>query len=115
MMSDLGYEPSVYSPVAATKPVPLFTPEAVRRIRAEVFDRETLAGYMYSDNNSPCVIRGHCPDRAMFTYNALTHPEVVKRMNEMAGIELTHVYDYELGHVYAFTSLSSMAICSNYP
>jgi len=99
MMKELGYEASIYSSVAATKPVPLFTPEAVRRIRAEIFDRETLSRHMYSDNISPCVVRGHCPDRARFTYNAITHPAVRNRMNEMAGIEITHVYEYEVGHV----------------
>lgn len=100
MMTDMGYQPSLYSPVAATKPVPFFTPEAVRRIRAEVFDHETLATHLYSDTNSPCVVRGHCPKRAKFTYNALTHPEVQKRVNLMAGVDLTHVYDYELGHTF---------------
>lgn len=100
MLTELGYQPTAYSPVATTKPVPLFTPEAVRRIRAECLDRETMAKHMYSDNNSPCVIRGHCPDKARFTYNAFTHSEVCARINAMAGLDLTPVYDYEIGHVY---------------
>lgn len=98
MMTEMGYQPTVYSAVAATKPVPLFTLEAVRRIRAEISDSKTLATHLYSDDNSPCVLRGHCPDKAKFTYNALTHPEVQKRINTMAGIDITHVYNYELGH-----------------
>jgi hypothetical protein len=103
MLSDLGFQPTAYSPVAATKPVPLFTLEAVRRIRKEVLDRDTMANHMYSDSNSPCVVRGHCPERAKFTYNAFTHPDVVARINDMAGIELTPVYDYEIGHVYVLS------------
>ncbi|KZT32665.1 hypothetical protein SISSUDRAFT_993875 [Sistotremastrum suecicum HHB10207 ss-3] len=98
LLSDLGFEPTAYSPIAASKPFPLFTPEAVRRIRAEIVDHETLANHMFSDDNNPCVVRGHCPDKARFTYDAWTHESVKERVDQMAGIPITIVYDYEIGH-----------------
>lgn len=110
-MSELGHQPSFYSDIAASHPVPLFTLEAVRRIRAEVFDRDTLANHLYSDQLNPCVLRGHCPEQARFTYNALSHPEVQKRVNMMTGVDLAHVYNYEIGHTYDVSlSLASLRL-----
>ncbi|KAF8532191.1 hypothetical protein JB92DRAFT_3104298 [Gautieria morchelliformis] len=98
-MDELGYNATADSDIAATKPFPLFTLDAVRRIRGELFDHNTLADHLYSDTLSPSVVRGVCPERARFIYEAWTHPAVVERLNDAAGIALTPVYDYEIGHV----------------
>jgi hypothetical protein len=98
-LEDLGFEPTIYSAIAASRSTPLFTFEAIKRMRAEVADRKTLATHIYSDNNNPCVLRGHCPGSSRFTYNAWTHPKVIERVNEMAGIPITPVYDYEIAHM----------------
>ena len=99
-MGELGYNVTADSEVAVTKPFPLFTLDAVRRIRGELFDLDTLANHLYSDTNNPSVIRGVCPARGRFIHEAWTHPDVVKRINNAAGIALTPVFDYEIGHTY---------------
>jgi len=106
-LAELGFDPTIYSSIAASCVTPLFTLEAVRRIRAEILDHDTLANYIY---------------------NAWTHPEVVKRVNRMAGIPLTPVYnfvgtsnsdlgvgqDLNLSHPFA-PSTASMRRTRNYP
>lgn len=99
-MNELGYTPTGASDVAWTKPFPLFTPEAVRLIRSELFDHDTLANHLYGDSLNPSVIRGVCPERAHFIHQAWTHPAVIERLNDAAGIALTPVFDYEIGHTY---------------
>jgi hypothetical protein len=89
----------------------MFTIEAIRRFRAEAIDHDTMEKYMYSDNNTPCVIRGHAEDPKTFTYQAWTHPETKRRINEFAGLELQHVFDYEIGHtVSSLTLLDSLNV-----
>jgi hypothetical protein len=84
--------------IGATHPFPLFTVEAIRRLRAESVKHSNLEKYMYSDNNTPCVIRGHAGDDAPFILQAWQHPEVRRRIDEMAGLELEPVFKYEIGH-----------------
>ncbi|KAF8513187.1 hypothetical protein BU17DRAFT_95688 [Hysterangium stoloniferum] len=97
-MSDLGFNDTGSSGVAVTKPFPLFTLEAVRRIRGELFHPDTLSNHLFSDTLNPSVLRGFCPERAPFTHAAWTHPAVQQRINDAAGIDLTTVMDYEIGH-----------------
>jgi hypothetical protein len=100
-MDELGYSHAGTSDIAFTKPFPLFTLDAVRRIRGELFDHETLANHIFSDTLHPSTIRGVCPDRTRFIHEAWSHPAVVDRLNDAAGIELTPIFDYEIGHTYA--------------
>ena len=46
------------SPVAVSEPFPLFTPEAVLRMRAEVLSKEVLANCQYSSHLAQCQLRG---------------------------------------------------------
>lgn len=84
--------------IAATHPFPLFTVEGIRRLRADAVKHSNLDKYMYSDNNTPCVIRGHAGPDAPFIYQAWKHPETHRRVQEFAGLKLEPVFDYELGH-----------------
>ena len=46
------------SPIAVSEPFPLFTPEAVLRMRAEVLNKEVMANYQYSSTLAQCQLRG---------------------------------------------------------
>lgn len=105
-MDELGFNATVDSDIAVTKPFPLFTLDAVRRIREELFNHDTLGNHLYSDTLNPNVIRGICPEPARFIYEAWTHPDVVKRVNDAAGIVLTPVFEYEIGHTYVTIGLT---------
>ena len=50
-MKELGFsEEAGVSPIAVSEPFPLFTPEAVFRMRAEVLSKEVMANCQYSSN-----------------------------------------------------------------
>ncbi|KIJ28635.1 hypothetical protein M422DRAFT_189470 [Sphaerobolus stellatus SS14] len=99
-MDELGLGSVGISKVAVSKPFPLFTLEGVRRIREELFKHETLANHIFSDTLNPSTVRGMCLDRTSFIKEAWTHPEVKRRINEAAGVELDIIFDYEIGHTY---------------
>ena len=46
------------SPVAVSEPFPLFTEEAVQRMRAEIFRQEVWKNCQYSSNLAQCQLRG---------------------------------------------------------
>lgn len=59
MMSDLKLPESTgVSPFAVSDPFQLFTPEAVQRMRAEIFSKEVLENCKYSSNLAQCQLRG---------------------------------------------------------
>lgn len=61
-MKDLGLpEDTGISPVAVSEPFPLFTEEAMRIMRAEVFTKEVWDNCLHSTAFAKCQIRGHCP------------------------------------------------------
>lgn len=58
-MKDLGFdEDAGVSPVAVSEPFPLFTEEAVMRMRKEVLSHEVLSNCQYSSNLAQCQLRG---------------------------------------------------------
>ncbi len=59
-MSDLKLpEGTGVSPFAVSEPFQLFTPEAVQRMRAEIFKPEVMNHYQYSSNLAQCQLRGY--------------------------------------------------------
>jgi hypothetical protein len=47
-----------------------------------------------------CVMMLICPGRyAKFVYDAWTHPETLRIISSIAGVDLVPVMDYEIGHV----------------
>ena len=46
------------SPVAVSEPFPLFTEEAVQRMRAEIFRPDVWKNCQYSSNLAQCQLRG---------------------------------------------------------
>lgn len=58
LMKDVGLEGHGISPVAASEPFPLFTEEAIKQMRAEVFSEPVLKDCQYSSSFSKNMIRG---------------------------------------------------------
>lgn len=62
MMKDIGYpEDRGVSPVAVSKPFPLFSEEAVHEMRSEIFKKEVMENCSYSSNIAACQLRGYAP------------------------------------------------------
>ena len=57
-MKDVGMEGHGLSPIAASEPFPLFTEEAVKQMRAEVFSEPVLRDCQYTSDFSKNMIRG---------------------------------------------------------
>ncbi len=61
-MKDISLPESIgISPVAVSQPFPLFSEEAIRVMRAEIFSQEVWDNCMYSTDFAGCQLRGHCP------------------------------------------------------
>ncbi|KAH7136206.1 hypothetical protein EDB81DRAFT_657132 [Dactylonectria macrodidyma] len=98
-MKDIGLEGHGIAPNAVSDPFPLFTEEAIRQMRAEVFNEETLRDCQYSSTFIKRMVRGMGPDRAPFVYHAWKSPEVLAKISEIAGVELVPALDFDIGNI----------------
>ena len=57
-MKEIGLEGHGISPVAASEPFPLFTADAIKQIRAEIFSESVLRDCQYSSSFAKNMIRG---------------------------------------------------------
>ncbi|OKO92676.1 hypothetical protein PENSUB_12661 [Penicillium subrubescens] len=57
-MKEIGLEGHGISSIAASKPFPLFTAEAIKQIRAEVFSEPVLQDCQYTSSFTKNMIRG---------------------------------------------------------
>lgn len=57
-MKEIGLEGHGISPVAASEPFSLFTPETIKQIHAEVFSEPVLADCQYSSTFARNMVRG---------------------------------------------------------
>lgn len=57
-MKEIGLGGRGISPVAASEPFPLFTPDAIKQIRAEIFSEPVLRDCQYSSSFAKNMIRG---------------------------------------------------------
>lgn len=60
-MKDIGREGEGISETATTEPFSLFTPEAIKQIRSELFSPPVLADHQYSSAFATNMIRGYGP------------------------------------------------------
>lgn len=58
-MEEIGRGNEGISPNAVSEPFSLFTEEAVKQMRAEIFSKEVMENCQYSSNLSACQIRGY--------------------------------------------------------
>ncbi|KAI5866523.1 hypothetical protein GGS23DRAFT_275268 [Durotheca rogersii] len=99
-MSDIGMpEGTGISPVAVSEPFPLFTEEAVMRMRQEVLSPEVLKNCQYSSNLAQCQLRGFANKYAPFVYDVWKSPETLAIISKVAGIDLVTEMDFEIGHI----------------
>ncbi|KAI2784528.1 hypothetical protein F4815DRAFT_126215 [Daldinia loculata] len=99
-MKDLGFdEDAGVSPVAVSEPFPLFTEEAVMRMRKEVLSHEVLSNCQYSSNLAQCQLRGFANKYAPFVYDVWKSPETLEIISKVAGIDLVTEMDFEIGHI----------------
>jgi len=61
-MEDIGLSNRGISPVAVSEPFPLFTPEAIKQMRAEVLSQPVLENCKYSSNLAHSQLRGMAPE-----------------------------------------------------
>ncbi|KAI0135356.1 hypothetical protein F4814DRAFT_19247 [Daldinia grandis] len=99
-MKDLGFDENAgISPIAVSEPFPLFTEEAVMRMRKEVLSHEVLSNCQYSSNLAQCQLRGFANKYAPFVYDVWKSPETLEIISKIAGIDLVTEMDIEIGHI----------------
>ncbi|KAI2606650.1 hypothetical protein GGR54DRAFT_409934 [Hypoxylon sp. NC1633] len=99
-MNDIGLpEDTGVSPVAVSEPFPLFSEEAVMRMRQEVLSPEVLSNCQYSSNLAQCQLRGFANKYAPFVYDVWKSPETLAIISKVAGIDLVTEMDLEIGHI----------------
>lgn len=60
-MKDIGYEGRGISPIAVTEPFSLFTQEAIKQMRADIFSKEVLENCQVSSSFASHMIRAYAP------------------------------------------------------
>ncbi|KAL3490256.1 hypothetical protein BJX62DRAFT_252073 [Aspergillus germanicus] len=98
-MADFGLEGAGISPNAISEPFPLFTAEAIRQMRGEVFSPEVLEHCRFSSSFCANMIRGMGHVRAPFIYDVWKSPEVLSMISAAAGIDLIPAFDYEIANI----------------
>ncbi|PYH96247.1 hypothetical protein BO71DRAFT_349585 [Aspergillus ellipticus CBS 707.79] len=98
-MKEIGLEGHGISLNAVSEPFPLFTEDAIKQIRAEIFSEPVLQKCQYTSSFTKNMIRGMGHELAPFTYNAWYSAEVLARISEVAGVELVPSMDYEVANI----------------
>ncbi|KAE8408781.1 hypothetical protein BDV37DRAFT_278786 [Aspergillus pseudonomiae] len=98
-MKDIGLEGVGITSTAISEPFTLVTVEAIRHMRAEIFSRQVLEKYQVGSDLATNMIRGYCPEKSSFIYDAWNSPAVLGALSNIAGIELVPAMDVDIGHV----------------
>ena len=59
MMAEWGLEDQGVSPIAASDPFPLFSPEAVQQARREIFSEDVLKSCQFASTFTKNMVRGY--------------------------------------------------------
>lgn len=101
-MAELGVEnDKQISSIGCAMPFPLFTEEAIDIMRAELLREEVFSNCAFKSNlvgKNSTQVRGWTKQYGSFTDAAWKHPATVAAVSEMAGINLTPIFDYEIAH-----------------
>ncbi|GAP93115.1 hypothetical protein SAMD00023353_10700060 [Rosellinia necatrix] len=98
-MKEIGLEGHGISPYAVSAPFPLFSEDAIKQIRREVFSEKVMEECQYSSTFNKNMIRGMGRERAPFTYDAWYSPELVAHVSSVAGIDLVPSFDFEVANI----------------
>ncbi|OAL34941.1 hypothetical protein AYO20_05902 [Fonsecaea nubica] len=91
-------EENACSPVAITKPFPLFSLEGVVEMRKDVFRESVVRKHGQKIKSGTYKMRGYSQDTP-FVDAVWRSPEVIAACSQAAGIDLQVMFDYEIGHV----------------
>lgn len=98
-MEEVGFQGKGISSTAVSAPFPLFTQDAVKQMRAEVFSERVLNECRFKSSFVKDTVRGMMPHRAPFTYDAWHSEEVLSRISQVAGVDLVPVMDMEISAI----------------
>ncbi|KAH7159515.1 hypothetical protein B0J13DRAFT_580779 [Dactylonectria estremocensis] len=87
------------SHVACSEPFPLFSEEAIRVMRDEIFTTDVWENCLYSTEFAACQLRGHCPNYAPFMTQAWKNPKTLSIISKVAGVDLIPNIEYEIGNI----------------
>ncbi|GAB1196204.1 hypothetical protein APSETT444_005471 [Aspergillus pseudonomiae] len=97
-MADIGLEGVGISDTAVSEPFSLWTEDAVKQMRAEIFSEAMLENCQVSSSFASNMVRGYNATLAPFIHNAYYCPELLEAVSAIAGIDLVPAFDYEIGH-----------------
>ncbi|CAM1501473.1 Fc.00g034570.m01.CDS01 [Cosmosporella sp. VM-42] len=112
-MKEIGLEGAGISTTAASEPFSLFTPEAIKQMRAEIFSEPVLETCQYSSDFAKNMIRGFGPALAPFIFDAWHSPQVLDAVSKIAGIELVPALDFDVGHINVSINNVSTEVVQN--
>ncbi|KAK7222604.1 hypothetical protein V2G26_010607 [Clonostachys chloroleuca] len=98
-MREIGLEGQGISNTAASEPFSLFSPAAIKQMRAEIFSPSVLSNCQYASSFATNMIRCYGPKLGPFIFDAWNSPEVLAHISKIAGVELVPALDFETGHV----------------
>ncbi|KAL4782637.1 hypothetical protein BJX76DRAFT_369092 [Aspergillus varians] len=98
-MVDFGLDGAGISPNAISEPFRLFTEEAIRQMRGEIFSEAVMTECQYASTFCANMIRGMGHGRAPFIYDVWKSPEVLSKVSAIAGIDLIPALDYEIANI----------------
>ena len=91
-------EENACSPVAITKPFPLFSLEGVTEMRRDIFRKEVVQKHGQKIKPGVYKMRGYSQDTP-FVDAVWRSPEAIEACSRAAGVDLEVIFDYEIGHV----------------
>ncbi|KAK5941771.1 hypothetical protein PMZ80_005722 [Knufia obscura] len=98
-MEEIGLTGQGLSSTAISEPFPLFTEEAIRQMRGEVFSQTILDKHQYQSSFASNMIRGHCPEDAPFIWDAWNDPHVLDIISKIAGIDLVPAWPFDTANI----------------
>ncbi|KAF9886456.1 hypothetical protein FE257_011488 [Aspergillus nanangensis] len=98
-MKEIGLAGHGISPNAVSEPFPLFSEEAIRQMRAEIFSEDVMENCQYESTFIKNMVRGMGTSRAPFCYDAWNSPEVLAKISQVAGVELVPAIDFDIANV----------------
>ncbi|OBT81968.1 hypothetical protein VE02_09319 [Pseudogymnoascus sp. 03VT05] len=112
-MEEIGLKGHGISPVAASDPFSLFTVEAVKQMRAEIFSESVLENCQFASSFAKNMVRGMGRERAPFTYAAWNSPDLLANISKVAGIDLSIAIDYEVANINISVSPDPATVAQN--
>ncbi|KAH7376946.1 hypothetical protein B0T11DRAFT_347245 [Plectosphaerella cucumerina] len=112
-MKEIGLEGCGVSINAASAPFNLFSHDAIRQMRREIFSEQVLKECQYSSTFNKNMVRGMNHERAPFTYDAWNSPELLAKLSSVAGIDVVPHIDFEIANINITWDGQTKTVVSN--